>query len=750
MPHWILSRFSRLLAVALWPIGMLVAPAASAADATFTFLISANLPPGPTWLVTSNATVLLGAGVASNTTASAKLTLTVTNGNAYTLTWQQSNTCSINCIQLRYDAALQSSCTTTSCSFNVAAGTHTLEWEIFRTSLNTTAPGLKSISFSGLDQLDTQDFDNIANASDNCPNSHNVDQADYDGDGAGNACDSDDDNDGVLDIYDQFPLDPAQAGDIDNDGVDGFVDNCPAVSNTSQTDSDTDGSGNACDNDDDNDGTADAQDAFPTDPSRTTGDSNLLGKTSKNTDSFGSAMDNAGDINQDGVDDLIVGAYADSTHGTSAGAAYVLSGANGSTLFTFYGDNALDWLGRSVAGAGDVNGDGYPDLVVGAYGDDNTGDGAGSARVLSGANGAVLYTFNGQAAGDGFGIAVSGAGDVNGDGKADILVGAFQNDSTGNNAGAAYVYSGANGSLLYTFNGDSAGDNFGLAVSGIGDVNGDGHDDVAVGAPYDDNNGSLSGSVRVFSGSDGSILYTLDGDQAGDLLGSSISKAGDVDGDGRPDIIAGAYLADPNGSSAGMARVFSGANGNTLYTFTGDKSGNYFGSAVSGAGDVNHDGRADVIVGSGNGSGKARVFSGMDGSVLYSFIGDAFFGAAVCDTGDINGDGYADIAVSSTTSRAVYLFNGQGAWLDTDSDGAADTTDSDDDGDGQTDFSDLLPLDTDNDGVPNSRDLDDDNDGVPDYIDAAPLNAGINVEALLPLDGHYKGSVFRERQSLEQ
>jgi hypothetical protein len=745
MPHWILSRLSRLLVGVLWLAGILASPAAKAANASFQFSYSYQLPPGPTWQVSSNATIQSSSiGVVSNTTASAKLGITITNGAAYTVTWQQSNTCSIICVRLRYDTVQQSNCSATSCSFNVASGTHTLEWEIFRTSLNTTAPGLKAIGFNGLDQLDTQDFDNIADASDNCPNTHNIDQADSDGDAAGDACDPDDDNDGVADVADQFPFDPSRAGDIDNDGIDGFVDNCPTVSNASQIDSDVDGTGNACDDDDDNDGTADAQDAYPTNPSRTTGDSNVLGKISKNSDSFGSAMDNAGDVNKDGVDDLIVGAHTDSTRGTSAGAAYVLSGANGSTLFTFYGDNSLDWLGRSVAGAGDVNGDGYPDLVVGAYGDDNTGDGAGSARVFSGANGAVLYTFDGQAAGDGFGFAVSGAGDVNGDGRADILVGAFQNDSTGNNAGAAYIYSGANGSLLYTFNGDSAGDNFGWAVSNIGDVNGDDHDDVAVGAPYDDDNGSLSGSMRVFSGSDGSILYTLIGDQAGDLLGSSIGKIGDVDGDGHPDIIAGAYLADPNGSAAGMARVFSGANGNSLYTFIGDKSGNYFGVSVSGAGDVNHDGRADVIVGSGNGSGKARVFSGMDGSVLYSFMGDAFLGAAVCDAGDLNGDGYADMAVSSTTSRAVYLFNGQGAWLDTDSDGAADTTDSDDDGDGQMDFSDLLPLDTDNDGLSNSVDLDDDNDGNPDYIDADPLNAAIHTEKTFSVNGSYKGASVNE------
>ena len=144
-----------------------------------------------------------------------------------------------------------------------------------------------------------------------------------------------------------------------------------------------------------------------------------------------------------------------------------------------------------------------------------------------------IYTFDGDSAGDELGRSVSGAGDVNGDGFDDLIVG-FR---------GARVFSGADGSIIYTFHGDSAGDQFGYSVSGAGDVNGDGFDDLIVGAQGDDNNGTTSGSARVLSGVDGSILYTFNGDSASDWFGNSVSGAGDVDGDGYADLIVGAFLA---------------------------------------------------------------------------------------------------------------------------------------------------------------------------------------------------------------
>jgi len=186
-------------------------------------------------------------------------------------------------------------------------------------------------------------------------------------------------------------------------------------------------------------------------------------------------------------------------------------------LFTFQGDSVGDWFGISVSGAGDVNGDGFADLVVGARFDNNNGIDSGSARVFSGVDGTVLYTFNGDSSGDELGRSVSGAGDVNGDGFDDLIAGAHGDGNNGSISGSARVISGSDGSILYNFDGDSEFDFFGWSVSGAGDVNGDGFADLIVGAWGDVNNAALTGSARILSGFDGSVLYKFSGDSNGDL-----------------------------------------------------------------------------------------------------------------------------------------------------------------------------------------------------------------------------------------
>ena len=383
----------------------------------------------------------------------------------------------------------------------------------------------------------------------------------------------------------------------------------------------------------------------------------------------GASVSGAGDVNGDGFDDLIVGAPNTENNGTRSGSARVYSGVDGSVLYKFDGDSNNSQFGISVSGAGDVNGDGFADLIVGASLSDNNGRNSGSAKVFSGVDGSVLYTFDGD--GDSFlssfGESVSGAGDVNGDGFDDLIVGARGVDKNGRdiNFGRARVFSGVDGSVLYNFDGDSAGDQFGESVSGAGDVNGDGFADLIVGARFDDNNAPSSGSARVLSGSDGSVLYNFDGDSAGDFLGGSVSGAGDVNGDGFDDLIVGVDRDDNNGTDSGSARVLSGSDGSVLYVFDGNSAGDQFGFSVSGAGDVNGDGIADLIVGAPRDddsaivSGRARVLSGSDGSVIYNFKADDI------PVGDVNGDGIDDLMVGNplddnngTDSGSAHVLSG--------------------------------------------------------------------------------------------
>ncbi|MDX8383753.1 MAG: FG-GAP-like repeat-containing protein, partial [Ghiorsea sp.] len=272
----------------------------------------------------------------------------------------------------------------------------------------------------------------------------------------------------------------------------------------------------------------------------------------------------------------------------NAGAAFVFLGAPTMTsgaatpyaAAVYYGDAAFDSLGYSVSGAGDVNNDGYADVVVGAPYTDTSASNAGSAYIflggsaLSGGTAAstAWATYRGEAIYDNFGISVSGAGDVNSDGYADVIVGASGADNNIVNAGAAFIYFGAPTMLsgLATpyadviYHGDAAPDNFGNAVSAAGDVNNDGYADVIVGANSDDNAGSSSGSAFVFLGAPAMIngsasAYSAamyDGDVAYDDFGHAVSGAGDFNGDGYSDVVVSSALNDANGGNAGLVRVF--------------------------------------------------------------------------------------------------------------------------------------------------------------------------------------------------
>jgi len=579
------------------------------------------------------------------------------------------------------------------------------------------------------DNADTDDdADNVPDVTDNCLLLYNPGQVNTDGDAQGNDCDSDDDNDGAPDTTDVFPLDPTESADADGDGT-----------------------GNNADTDDDNDGIPDLYDPAPLVMANYPGLYTFNGDSAN--DHFGRSVSDAGDINGDGYPDVIAGAPDDDNNGSNSGSARVFSGKNGGILYTFNGDSAGDRFG-AVSGAGDVNNDGYADVIVGASGDDNNGSNSGSARVFNGNTGTILYTFNGDSSGDGFG-AVSGAGDVNNDGYADLIVGAYQDDNTGTDSGSARIFSGNNGAILYTLNGNSAFDVFGFSVRDAGDVNNDSYDDVIIGA-FGDNNSR--GSANVISGKTGMILYTFNGDNPNDEFGISVSGVGDVNNDGYADVAVGAGGTDNNAFASGSVKVFSGSDGSILHLFNGDRAYDRMGGAVSGAGDINNDGYDDVLAGASNSapqgtaSGSARIFSGKTGDILYTFKGDnAYdnFGISVSKIGDVNKDGFADVFVGAfnddnngrTDSGSARVFSG-----------ALNLAYWDTDGDGHNDNADTFRLDpaewqdSDSDGTGNNADWDDDNDGVADTVDSEPFNAGVTTEIILPLDGLYRGGAVENGQ----
>ena len=431
-------------------------------------------------------------------------------------------------------------------------------------------------------------------------------------------------------------------------------------------------------------------------------------------DRAGSSVSAAGDVNGDGFADLIVGAPFGSDVGTYAGEAYVVFGkptgygavdGTGRAVvdltdlapdngFVIQGGSEYDNTGRSVSTAGDVNGDGFADLIVGApFGSDvgesyvvfgkatgfGTTDGTGRAVVdltdLPPLDGFIIQ---------GAGRIVSSAGDVNGDGFADLIVGAPYGSDGASNAGEAYVVFGkatgfgtvddtsravvdladltpANGFIIEDH---TAGNRAGFSVSSAGDVNGDGFADLIIGAPYAGDGGSNAGQAYVVFGKaagfgavdgvgrevvdltnlDPTVGFIIRGDTAFDRAGFSVSAAGDVNGDGFADLIIGAPYGSDGGSSAGEAYVVFGKaagfgtvddTGRAVVDLTslaspngfiiqGDMAFDQAGFSVSAAGDVNGDGFADLIVGARLGDD-----GGVNAGEAYVLFGAAFGASAV-------------------------------------------------------------------------------------------------------------------------
>jgi hypothetical protein len=251
---------------------------------------------------------------------------------------------------------------------------------------------------------------------------------------------------------------------------------------------------------------------------------------------FGWAVSELDDINNDGVTDIIIGA-------TGSHQTVVYSGKDGALIYTFREANSQ--IGYSVADAGDVDNDGVNDIIVGGPVKNNA---TGIAIVFSGASGAKIWSLNGEAIGDRFGSSVSSAGDVDQDGYSDFMVGAEDNSSQGVNSGKAYVYSGKNAVLIRSYASESAADKFGGGIAALGDLNNDGVLEHIVGA-YNANN---SGKAYVYSGANGELLFDLAAEAGGAQFGQFfVANSGDVDKDGVDDIYVGDYS-----HSSGAGRVY--------------------------------------------------------------------------------------------------------------------------------------------------------------------------------------------------
>jgi hypothetical protein len=372
--------------------------------------------------------------------------------------------------------------------------------------------------------------------------------------------------------------------------------------------------------------------------------------TLANSDYFGSAVANLGDLDGDGVADLAVGAPGDDTAGDYRGAVHILFlNANGtvkSSAKIASGTNGgptladSDYFGSSVTNVGDLDGDGVTDLAVGTPGDDTNGGVRGavyllflntngtvksSAKIASGTGGGPTLLDGGR-----FGTSVANMGDLDGNGVTDLAVGAFTDGTGGGARGAVYVlFLGSTGSVTGSTKLVSGGtnmptladvDRFGSSVANVGDLDGDGVADLAVGARGDDTGGpfeggavyilllnsngtvKVSGAKKIANGVGGGPVLVADS-----YFGSSLANVGDLDGDGLADLAVGAMRDDTQGANRGAVHLlFLNADGTTkpsvklasgIPNGPALANGDYFGSAVTHFGDFDGDGVSDLAVG---------------------------------------------------------------------------------------------------------------------------------------------------------
>ena len=368
---------------------------------------------------------------------------------------------------------------------------------------------------------------------------------------------------------------------------------------------------------------------------------------------FGTSATGLGDIDGDGITDFAVGATGVGLGGGTfgVGAVYVHSGAHGNLLRTHFGSQTNDWFGETLASLRDLDGDGVRELMVGAPGADlGSNTNAGRVFVYSGATGTLLRQILPANGVEGFGHSLANAGDVDADGLEDCIIGAP--DWTGVQPylwGSAAVHSGRDGSLIHRIDSEPLFRRVGSSVAGIGDVDGDGNDDLLVGAEFSYAGGVLeTGEARVYSGATGEILYRRWSSGDDDRFGQTAAGVGDQNRDGVPDFIVGAPWADPEGTiGAGSAFLYSGLTGDLLQRFDGAGVGDQLGGTNAAAGDFNGNGVIDLALG----SFRADVGGGYDlGSVIAHEIDPFLFPSAT--TFDVSAGGSIDFEIDFPTSEA--------------------------------------------------------------------------------------------------
>ncbi|MBS1536773.1 MAG: FG-GAP repeat protein [Bacteroidetes bacterium] len=410
-----------------------------------------------------------------------------------------------------------------------------------------------------------------------------------------------------------------------------------------------------------------------------------IGEGNQTNAHYGASIAGANDINGDGYSDLVIGAPEANADVDAAleGRVYAYFG---STTFpqaspSWTGDTQQDGaqFGESVSSAGDVNGDGFCDLIVGIPNYENGQIGEGRAVVYYGSvNGpgpVANWTMEVNQVGASFGEAVSGGGDVNGDGYADVIVGAPNYTNGQQNEGGMFVYFGSStGPSLVpnmTAESDQANAQFGAAVANAGDFNGDGYSDIYAGCPAYDNGQNDEGRVYVYAGKYNGLTATpnwaTEGAQAFAEHGFSVAAAGDVNGDGYADVLVSAPYFDAAFIDEGRVYLYLGSATGLSATPINALSpvaqeGALFGWKISGAGDINADGFADVLVGVPYFDGVNR--NEVDEGRVYIYYGSqsglasnptlienhqigSLFGFAVAGVGDVNNDGYSDIAIGA-------------------------------------------------------------------------------------------------------